>query len=103
MTILATLPALDHCVLRRLTVHLTTSFFRVHLEQVLLNVLLPLHEGIENVKFGDSRISFMFLFPRLIEQRYLGIARYEKATAVKEKGRNISRGAAPNVTVFLDK
>ena len=41
--------------------------------------------------------------PRLIEQRYLGIARYEKATAVKEKGRNISRGAAPNVTVLLEK
>ena len=40
---------------------------------------------------------------RLIEQRYLGIARYEKATAVKEKGRNISRGAAPNVTVLLEK
>ena len=43
------------------------------------------------------------LYIRLIEQRYLGIARYEKATAVKEKGRNISRGAAPNVTVLLEK
>ena len=40
---------------------------------------------------------------RLIEQRYLGIARYEKATAVKEKGRNISCGAASNVSVLLEK
>ena len=40
---------------------------------------------------------------RLIEQRYRGIARYEKGTAVEEKGSNISHEAAPNVTVLLEK
>ena len=45
----------------------------------------------------------MGLKGRLIEQWYLGIARYEKPPAVKEKGRNISREAAPNVTVLFEK
>ena len=41
--------------------------------------------------------------PRLIEQWYLGNARYEKGYCIEEKGRNISREAAPNVTVLFKK
>ena len=40
---------------------------------------------------------------RLIEQRYRGIARYEKGTAMEEKGSYISHEVAPNVTVLLEK
>ena len=54
-------------------------------------------EDLNNTKHPED------LHSRLIEQWYLGIARYEKATAVKEKGRNISCGAASNVTVLLEK
>ena len=40
---------------------------------------------------------------RLIEQWYLGNARYEKGYCSEEKGRNISCEAVPNVTVLLEK
>ena len=78
-------------------------------EDVLLTAFITHSESpITVTSLGVSESDFTtvlraLVHSRLIEQWYLGIARYEKATAVKEKGRNISRGAAPNVTVLLEK